>query len=54
MVQKYYLFGCGILLNSGFIRSYPLGNFDAIASSFMAGTIITRSPSFQFAGVATL
>jgi|GEM_PF-302782 len=50
-----YLFGCGVMRRYGFTALNPLGNFFFRTSgSVIDGTMITSSPSFQFAGVATL
>ena len=48
-----YLFGCGVVRKYGFTIVNPFGNFAAASSVFTAGVIITSSPSFQSAGVAT-
>ena len=46
--------GCLVVLKYGFIFLYPSGKSSLASSSDTLGTIITSSPLFQFAGVATL
>ena len=49
-----YLFGCLVTRRYGLISSQPLGNRALASSLETAGTMMTFSPSFQLAGVATL
>lgn len=43
MLQKYYLFGCDVLLTYYFILLNPFGNLDGISSSLTAAAITFRS-----------
>ena len=45
--------GYEVLTEEG-LSEFDFGNFEGMSSSFIAGAITTSSPSFQFAGVATL
>ena len=49
-----YLLGCVVTRRYGFTAFQPLGNSSLASSSDTAGTMMTSSPSFQLAGVATL
>ena len=50
----YFLTGCLVTRRYGFCSSQPSGNSSLASSLETAGTMITSSPSFQLAGVATL
>ena len=49
-----YLLGCGVDAEVRLHGLEALGNFSLASSSETAGTMMTSSPCFQFAGVATL